>query len=637
MRGLANITIVLSLLWAATTGAAAQREPAAEPLTAENVEAWLDGFIPYAIKTADVAGAVVTVVKDGDTLVNKGYGLSDIERGTPIDPENTLFRPGSVSKLFIWTAIMQLVEQGKIDLDADVNTYIDFTIPSPRGTITVRQLMTHTPGFEEVLKDLFVEGKSFEEGDLRRFLVDHIPEQIFDPGVMPAYTNYASSLAGYIIERVSGKSFEAYVEDNIFAPLGMTQSSFRQPLPEPLAAQMSQGYKSLSEAESKEFEVVIAMPAGGLSATGADIAKFMKSILNGGADLMSAETVRQMHETLDNQFPPLNGFALGFYRSDLNGQRIVSHGGDTIWFHSDLNLFIDQNVGIYISMNSQGGDRAGPIRQNFLAAFADRYFPERQRPLRPRSSAEEHGKAMVGTYEVSRASGGNAFAVARFGGQIKVTMNEDNELIIPFARSYAGELEPLVEIEPWVWQSASGRKVAARVENGQVVAIATEPALLAFTPVPWQRSSAWLIPAMAISMAILIITFLAWPVRAYARKRFVIGFPYDGRNERAYRAAPIAALLVLVYLGGWAWFVAWMSADFFNLDGAKNEPRLLALYIAAVLPIGATLLAGWAAYVKVTSWHGWFTKISSILLVFACAVFVWFAAVNGMFSFDMSF
>lgn len=637
MQLFAKCFCAISLLFAGAQGLSAQRQVQPEPLTAENVTAWLDGYLPYALKTADVAGAVVTVVKDGEVLVGKGYGYSDIENRTPVDPNATLFRPASISKLFLWTAIMQLVEQDKIDLDTNVQNYIDYQIDAPRGRITVRHLMTHTAGFEEALKDIFVENRTFEEGDLREYLVTHVPGQMFEPGTMPGYTNYASALAGYIVERVSGKRFETYIEDHIFTPLNMTRSSFHQPLPETLAAGLSEGYRTASDGKAQTFEIVMPMPAGALSATGADIAKFMISYLNGGAGLLRPETTREMLQSIDNQFPPINGFALGFYRSDQNGQRIVSHGGDTIWFHSDLNLFIDQNVGIFISMNSAGGPKVGPVRQNLLAGFTDRYFPERKRAPRVRSTAEEHGRAMVGVYETTRAASSSAFAIARFGSQFEVSMNDKNELLMPLAMDFAGNMEPLREIEPWVWQSASGRRVAARVENGAVAAIATEPAVFAFTPVPWHRSSTWLKPALGAAGVVLVFTFFAWPVRAYARRRFEIGFPYEGKDELAYRAAPIASLLVLLYSGAWAWFISWIAGNFYNFEGARNETWLLLLYVAAVLPLLATVLAGWSAYVKLTRWHGWFTKLCAILLVLACLCFGWFAAVVGLFSFNLNF
>src|SRR5438094_2670439 len=130
---------------------------AAHARTKEDVEAWLDGFTPYALQRGDVAGAVVVVVKDGQVLLAKGYGYADVAARKPVDPERTLFRAGSVSKLFTWTAVMQLVEQGKLDLDADVNGYLDFKIPPRNGKpITLRNLMTHTPGFDETIRALII-------------------------------------------------------------------------------------------------------------------------------------------------------------------------------------------------------------------------------------------------------------------------------------------------------------------------------------------------------------------------------------------------------------------------------------------------------------------------------------------------
>ena len=169
--------------------------PAAEPanaspqLTRADVEAWLDGFMPMSLKTSDIAGAVVVVVKDGAILVQKGYGYSDVEKRTPVDPERTLFRPGSVSKLFTWTAVMQLVEQGKLDLDADINQYLDFKIPARDGKpITLRNIMTHTSGFEEQAKGLIAREQDGVP-ELGAYLKEWTPDRIFAPGETPAYSN----------------------------------------------------------------------------------------------------------------------------------------------------------------------------------------------------------------------------------------------------------------------------------------------------------------------------------------------------------------------------------------------------------------------------------------------------------------
>ena len=133
MKRLVSV-FVSALAGVAMSCAAVYAEPATPsaagvPLTKENADAWLDGFMPYAIQSGGVAGAVIVIVKDGAILTERGYGYSDVAKKQPVDPRTTLFRPGSTSKLFTWTAVMQLVQAGKIDLDADVNTYLDFHIP----------------------------------------------------------------------------------------------------------------------------------------------------------------------------------------------------------------------------------------------------------------------------------------------------------------------------------------------------------------------------------------------------------------------------------------------------------------------------------------------------------------------------
>src|SRR5690606_14333537 len=242
-------------------------------LTQADAEAWLDGFMPYALASGDIAGAVVVVVKDGRVLLQKGYGYADIAERTPVDPADTLFRPGSISKLFTWTAVMQLVEQGKLDLDADVNQYLDFEIPARDGKpATLRQIMTHTAGFEEQIRAL-ITAKDSEITPLGEALKRWVPERIHEPGTTPAYSNYATAVAGYIVERVSGESFDDYVERHIFQPLGMAHSSFRQPLPPELLAKMSKGYSKASDGEPKDYEFISLAPAGSLASTGADMAR----------------------------------------------------------------------------------------------------------------------------------------------------------------------------------------------------------------------------------------------------------------------------------------------------------------------------------------------------------------------------
>jgi CubicO group peptidase (beta-lactamase class C family) len=227
-------TAATSMSVAATPAAmgATQVAPTVAPhdLTAEDADVFFDGLMPYALARGDIAGSVLVIVKDGKILFAKGYGYSDVATRKPVIPDQTLFRPGSVSKLFTWTAVMQLVQAGKIDLDRDVNDYLDFKIPEKFGKpITMRNLMTHTPGFEEGISKAFVQ-KSNELFPLRDYLMQHMPARIYPPGKVVAYSNYGCSLAGYIVQRLSGEPYADYIAHHILTPLGMLHSTFVQPL-----------------------------------------------------------------------------------------------------------------------------------------------------------------------------------------------------------------------------------------------------------------------------------------------------------------------------------------------------------------------------------------------------------------------
>ena len=264
--------------------------------------------------------------------------VADVKSRKPVSVEDTSSVPDRSQDLHL-TAVMQLVEQGKIDLDRDLNEYLDFKIPAPFGKpVTMRNLMTHTPGWEESIKELFVASPS-EMYPIDRYLKKRLPKQIYPPGTTPAYSNYGATLAGYIVSRVSGMPFEEYIEKNIYQPLGMTHATFRQPLPDNLKPFMSEGYDKASD-PAKSFEVGEAGPAGGMSVSAADMTKYMIAHLqNGeynGARILKPETAQLMHSRTFGLVPEMNGMAYGFIEEARNGHRIIGHGGDTQWFHSDM-------------------------------------------------------------------------------------------------------------------------------------------------------------------------------------------------------------------------------------------------------------------------------------------------------------
>src|SRR5256884_4448702 len=341
----------------ATAPAIAPQPSAAPELTKADFETFLDALIPSQLQNRNIAGAVVSVVKDGQVLFQKGYGYADVEAKKPVLPAQTLFRPGSISKLFTATAVMQLVEQGKLDLDRDVNDYLDFAIPKTfPEPVTLRRLLTHTAGFEDTLKNLFVAHDSDVKA-LRTYLVNQMPARIFPTGKVVSYSNYGFTVAGYIVERVSGEKFERYIDNHILKPLRMTNSTFDQPLPVALTPQMSQGYLAAAK-KPRDFEFVQAAPAGALSATAADMTRFMLAFLQDGTvdgvAILKPETVRQMESRQFELHPMISGLGLTFMEYCMNPVRVIAHGGETVYFHSDMVLVPDAHVGYFVSYNSLG-------------------------------------------------------------------------------------------------------------------------------------------------------------------------------------------------------------------------------------------------------------------------------------------
>jgi CubicO group peptidase (beta-lactamase class C family) len=602
----------------------------ATPLTAADAEAWLDGMVPSALRAAGVPGAMVVVVKDGQPLVQKGYGFADWEKGTPVDAQRTLFRPGSVSKLFTWTAVMQLVEQGKLDLDADLNRYIDFKIPARNGkALTLRHVLTHTTGLEESARDLIT--YTSETPDNGKLLKKYIPPYIYDPGTTQGYSNYATSLAGYIVERTSGKSFDEYIEQHIFAPLGMKNSTFRQPLPAALQAQMSRGYNSQDEA-AKGFEVVSMAPAGSLSSTGEDMGRFMLAYLGqgrlGDAQLLKPETVKLMHGQITRGLPDLSGIGLGFYQQDVNGHRVVGHGGDTLLFHTLLAVFPDDGIGLYVSVNGGGRHDLGKwLRERMFNAFADRYLPDTRTPVKPsvdEATARAHAKAMAGAYRNSRREDSTFLSLLQLLSPLRVEALDDGRI----ALSLAGERGVYREVKPWLWEEQHGkRRLQANVEDGKVKRWGLEPYVFAFVfePVPFMASTTVLVLLLA-ALAVALLTALLWPVAAILRRKHGAAAP--GRSTTLVRIASCVTVLSLVL-----WTMSVMG-----MEELKDITVLLALsqLTAFIGFVGGLLVALWHAR-NVFRSGSRSARVLAVLWVLAFAVLVAVGFYHKMLSFNPNY
>jgi CubicO group peptidase (beta-lactamase class C family) len=601
-------------------------------LTALDAEAWLDGLVPYAIGKGDLAGAVVVIVKDGQILVAKGYGYADVSAGKAVSPTITLFRPGSISKLFTWTSVMQLVEQGKLDLDQDVNKYLDFSIPPRDGKpVTLRQLMTHTAGFEETDKNLIIADPKVAT-DNATWLKTWIPERIYAPGEVSAYSNYGAALAGYIVQRVSGQPFDDYVEQHIFKPLGMEHSTFRQPLPAALEPDMAKGYFKAS-GPARPFELVIPAPAGALSSSGEDMARFMIAHLQNGksgdAQILRPETAQQMHNFTHYSVPGLLPIALGFYHMDQNGQTIIGHGGDTEQFHSELMLLPQQNVGVFVSIDGTGKDNAADsLRKQLREGFVDRYFPAAiagPEPTLP--TAREHGALLVGHYVPSRRSVSNFMSMLGLFNQRAIRMDKDGVLITPGFKDIADQPRRWHEVAPFVWRDVSGKGSLAAVMDGNKVRwLSTDSAapVTVFMPAPGWMSVAWNIPLLWCSLIVLLLTAVLWPIAALVRAACHKPFTLVPPASRWYRWSRVAAIVHLLFAAGWFWVLMQMGRSIANLSSAMDGTIRTVQFLGVLALIGIVAALGNA----ICAWREpgrWWRKINSVAIVLACLATAWFA------------
>jgi CubicO group peptidase (beta-lactamase class C family) len=609
---------------------------AAAALTKADVDGWLDGFLPFALERGDLAGAVVVVVKDGQVLTQRGFGYADAARRTPVDPARTLFRPGSVSKLFTWTAVMQEVEAGRIDLDKDVNAYLDFRIPPYRGKpVTMRQLMTHTAGFEEHGKRTI-----FEDPKFAISLGDYVkvqPRRIYAPGTTPSYSNYGTALAGYIVERTAKMPFDDYVEQRIFRPLGMAQSTFRQPLPAALAPSMATGYRQLSAGPSK-FEIVGPGPAGALSATGADMAKFMIAHLNEGAGLMTPATARMMHDTPLTLLPPLNRMELGFFETNINGRQVIAHLGDTQLFHTALHLFTTEKICLYMSFNATGEQGSvGAVRRALFEKFADRYLPGTEMPATrvDAKTAAAHARMMAGNWLNSRRSESNFYALASLIGQVTVSVDARGNLVVPAARDLNGKPAKWVETAPFVWHNANGHgRLAAQVVDGRVVRWSVDglSPFMVFDRAPASKSAAWLKPALCVALGVLLITLLQWPVSALVRRHYKAPLTLGRTALRAYRGVRVAAGLVLALVTAWVVSLLTLKAL------PSFDPWLWSLQIAgAVIFAGGVLAAAWNLRIVRRERRGWFRTLWAALLLLAMLLLLYTAWSFGLLAMTVNY
>lgn len=633
------LVLVLAALLAGCAGGAPTPAPTppAPPtaaLTPQDLDAWLDGVVPAGIERVGIAGAAVTVVRDGRVLTSRGYGLADTATGEAVDPARTLFRVGSVAKVFTATAVLQLVEQGRIDLDADVRQYLDFPLPLRfEPPVTMRHLLTHSAGFEERIRDLITLGEAPD--GLREHLALDPPAQVFAPGTTPAYSNYGYGLAGYVVERVSGTPYAEYVRRHVLDPAGMTSSTAAQPLPAPLRARLSQAYPTVDE-PAAPFETARPSPAGSLTASPDDMGRFMLAQLGEPALLAPAtqELMRSPGLGADTLGALADGprTGLGLFDESRNGRQIVGHGGDTQFFHSHLQLYPGERTGIFLTLNGSGRGEmdSHELREAVLHGFTDRYFPA-PAPTTPAPGDLEHARLAEGTYESARAPFTTFLSAMNLTGQVTATARPDGALLFSPGPLSA---HPAVyrEIRPWVWQEVGGQRIVTmRLEDGRVAALGVEGAFT-LLPAPPQRTAALVVPVLLAAVVVLLGALVAGPAGAWLRQRYGRAVAVPRLDRVAMLATRAGAAAAVTALAGWV-------AVVLTLAGLGQVPTAVLAGLVGLQALGVVAVAPAAVAVVTGARRGvGALGVTGRLLVLAALVAVaGVAATYGLISPDLSY
>ncbi len=481
---------------------------------------FMDGIMEALLEERKIAGASLLILKDNEILVKKGYGYADIDNKIKVDPDSTLFRIGSISKLFTWISVMQLVEQGKLDLDTDINEYLEeFKVPETfDDPITLRSIMSHTPGFEDKLYRLFV--KSEEEIEpLADIFKNQMPKRVRPPLEYAAYSNHGTGLAQHLIEITSGMSFEDYTEQNIFNPLDLNQTTFRQPIPESIEGVMSKGYTFESGTyNEKYFEFVPMAGAGAASTTASDMEIFMSALLeNSCIDnvcLLNDSIYKLMQTDVLTHAKGLNSSLLGFMDISINGIKIIGHGGDTFWFHSLLALIPESNLGFFVSFNSASG---GGAYEKVFEKFLERYFPDNRTDFETLEFDNEYLENFAGKYKVNRHTHTDLFKILAITNPITISVS-DKKLRLDGYNKEASFWSP---IDSTRFKSTENNElIAFEFDNSKTgkLFIGNMP-IMAFERIEGKYSNALHLTIFVITWITILFILIGWPLIALIRKK----------------------------------------------------------------------------------------------------------------------
>ncbi|WP_424100716.1 serine hydrolase domain-containing protein [Moorena producens] len=613
----------------------------------QDIEEFSDNFFVNQMTENNIPGAVFTLVKDDKIIFSKGYGYANLEDKIPVIPNKTLFRVGSVSKLVTSTAIMQLVEQGKLKLNEDINQYLkEFQIKTNKfKPITVDHLLTHTHGFDVAWA---IGGATLCQSQLpslEKFLTENLPERVRPPGELYVYSDVGLALAGYLVEVVGGIPFSDYIDQAILQPLNMSQSSFQQPLPSELSANLAVGYQYKNGNYIKQpFTCNKSVPTTALSTTAEDMAHFMIAHLQGGRygteRILNDTTVKEMHRQHYTNFPNLPqvaGSTYGFFERFVNNQRIIEHGGSMSGYTNLLFLIPEQKLGFYIAYNRNTLNEN--LRDDLVEQFLDRYYPVHKTISSPTETItkaiteadstqqydqqyEQQYKQIKGGYRFIRYPRNSlvklAMVLLEWGKLLIIQTNKDHTLTIFPGRSTWEEVEPLL-----FRATDSSMYINFRPDSqGKITGMSMSSHVhLSYEKLPWYEAPVLQLGLAGFSVTIFLWGCLVWLIRPLVSRKNKTLSLVSRHTRLVELSIGLISLLNLCFLMGMG--IAISTIDFWEFFFGMPPIIIALLY----LPIVTTGLTTIVSIIALLAWRdknwSWIRRGYYFLSMLAAWLFIW--------------
>lgn len=512
---------------AAATEATSPQSP--DRIDALELERLVDDLASEHIATTKTPGLAVAVVTSRRILLEKGYGFADVENRIPVDPLRSVFRVGSISKLITATLIMQLVEEGTLDLDVDIKEYVD-DLKIPRAfaqPVTLRHLLAHTAGFEEISTGTRARSLASLKS-LGDSLADGIPAQLFAPGTVASYTNFALCLAGYVAESATKVPYDELVERRLLRPLDLRYTTSRQDLPPRIGNNRVVGHAVTGNgAEPRSFDIHEPVPAGGFGSTARDMARFMQMYLGKGSldsrQILKPDTVAAMWQPQFSNHPAMGSIGLTFWLRSRDGDLVVGHSGRTRWFRAELVLVPDTGVGVFAVTNGTSG-RPADVVDAILEEITGK-------PVAP-----ENGATAIDDDAATPASDVGRYKALRFGrhGPLSLMGLALGFELLPgdTPSSVVWRGETLIAGPQTTYRNAAGKAVIG-IDPAHGIAdkllLTAQSPVHPYTPVIWFESPALQATAIASSMLVFGFALLIRPITRWRTRNRGAAAPLSGR------------------------------------------------------------------------------------------------------------